>query len=224
VCINTLALAANQAPDGNYWTTYYNSALGFTIDADENACAYTATYGAGQLTLHNLGKQIPKNTAVIIVADNGVVSMTAATDLPAYSGPTNDLRGVNVDTPVANIRSDLGEGTLYVLGMTTVNNEQHFGFHRYTANEMPARKAFLHVPGSSNARALDMVFGDITGIAEMRNEEGEMRNGNEDFATPHSDHGQRMRNAWYTLDGRKLNGKPTKPGLYINNGRKVVIK
>jgi hypothetical protein len=30
--------------------------------------------------------------------------------------------------------------------------------------------------------------------------------------------------AWYTLDGRKLNGKPTAKGLYINNGRKVVIK
>ena len=41
-------------------------------------------------------------------------------------------------------------------------------------------------------------------------------------------------NAWYTLDGRKLNGrsaegrlqgkKPTRAGVYINNGKKVVIK
>ena len=29
---------------------------------------------------------------------------------------------------------------------------------------------------------------------------------------------------YYTLDGRKLDGKPTKKGLYIVNGRKVVIK
>ena len=29
---------------------------------------------------------------------------------------------------------------------------------------------------------------------------------------------------WYTLDGRKLQGKPTQRGIYINNGRKVVIK
>ena len=29
---------------------------------------------------------------------------------------------------------------------------------------------------------------------------------------------------WYTMDGRKLDGKPTKKGLYINNGRKIVIK
>ena len=48
-----IALAARQAPDGNYWTTYYNGTRGFTIDADENACAYTATYGDGKLTLHN---------------------------------------------------------------------------------------------------------------------------------------------------------------------------
>ena len=29
---------------------------------------------------------------------------------------------------------------------------------------------------------------------------------------------------FYTLDGRKLDGKPTKKGVYIVNGRKVVIK
>ena len=30
--------------------------------------------------------------------------------------------------------------------------------------------------------------------------------------------------AWYTLDGRRLNGKPSRAGVYINNGIKVVIK
>ena len=30
--------------------------------------------------------------------------------------------------------------------------------------------------------------------------------------------------AWYTLDGVRLNGKPTKKGIYINNGKKVAIK
>jgi hypothetical protein len=29
---------------------------------------------------------------------------------------------------------------------------------------------------------------------------------------------------WYSLDGRKLNGKPTQKGVYINKGIKVVIK
>jgi hypothetical protein len=29
---------------------------------------------------------------------------------------------------------------------------------------------------------------------------------------------------WYSLDGRKLDGQPTQNGIYINNGKKVVIK
>ena len=29
---------------------------------------------------------------------------------------------------------------------------------------------------------------------------------------------------WYTLDGRKLQGKPSRAGVYINNGIKIVIK
>ncbi len=29
---------------------------------------------------------------------------------------------------------------------------------------------------------------------------------------------------WYSLDGRRLDGKPTQRGVYINDGRKVVIK
>ena len=36
--------------------------------------------------------------------------------------------------------------------------------------------------------------------------------------------GQRTSGDWYDLNGRKLEGRPTKKGVYINNGRKVVIK
>ena len=31
-------------------------------------------------------------------------------------------------------------------------------------------------------------------------------------------------NKWFTADGRQLEGRPTKPGFYIRNGKKVVIK
>ena len=34
--------------------------------------------------------------------------------------------------------------------------------------------------------------------------------------------GVRKDDAWYTLDGRRLNGKPTRKGLYIVNGRKQI--
>ncbi len=204
-----ITLATRQAPDGNYWTTYYNSALGFTIDEDENACAYTATYGDGKLTLHKLGEEIPAGTAVIIVAENNVVSMTT-TDLDDFTGD-NDLHGVDDDTDVDDITSALGDGTFYVLGMTTVNGEQHFGFHRYTGSEMAAHKAFVHVASSPEApaRSLTMVFDDATGVEEVI-EVKEVKEVKD--------------NSWYTINGVKLNGKPSKSGLYIYKGRKVVIK
>ena len=31
-------------------------------------------------------------------------------------------------------------------------------------------------------------------------------------------------NVWYNMTGMKLNGKPNAPGIYINNGKKVVVK
>lgn len=201
-------LTANQAPDENYWTTFYCGDAGYTIDAEENACAYTATYADGKLTLHNQGKEIPQGTAVIIVADNNEVSMTEAT-LSTFSGD-NNLHGVDVDTPTADIQNDLGNGTFYVLGMTEVSGEQHFGFHRYDGTEMAARKAFVLVngDGAALARSLTLVFDDeATGIKTT------------DF-TDYTD----SEDAWYTLDGRRLQGKPAKSGIYVNNGKKIVIK
>lgn len=51
--------------------------------------------------------------------------------------------------------------------------------------------------------------GQTTGIGTLDTKTGEMTFDSE---------------AWYTLDGVRLSGKPTKKGLYINNGRKVVIE
>ena len=51
--------------------------------------------------------------------------------------------------------------------------------------------------------------GEVTGIGEIDTKTGEMTFESE---------------AWYTLNGVRLSGKPTKKGLYINNGRKVVVK
>ena len=51
--------------------------------------------------------------------------------------------------------------------------------------------------------------GETTDIGTLDTETGEMTFDNE---------------AWYTLDGVRLSAKPTKKGIYINNGKKVVIK
>ena len=29
---------------------------------------------------------------------------------------------------------------------------------------------------------------------------------------------------WYTLDGRRLKGRPTAKGIYVYNGKKIAIK
>ena len=67
--------------------------------------------------------------------------------------------------------------------------------------------------GQANARLasfnIDFGDGDATSLSE------ELRVKNEEFATAAE---------WYTLDGRRLQGKPTKSGMYINNGKKIVIK
>ena len=31
-------------------------------------------------------------------------------------------------------------------------------------------------------------------------------------------------NEWYNLNGQKLNGKPVTPGIYINGGKKVIVR
>lgn len=64
-------------------------------------------------------------------------------------------------------------------------------------------------PSSPNAiRAFNLNFGDeATGIISIENGKLKIEDDN-----------------WYSLDGRKLSGKPTAKGLYIHGGVKVVIK
>ena len=130
-------LTANSA-DGNYWSTFYFGSKGFTIDEGVNAFAYTATYGLNsetneyEITLHKLGedgKSIPEGTAVIIVSSTASVSMTPNDNLGKFSG-TNNLHGVDVATATVDNASELGSGTFFVLGKTTVDEKVHFGFHR----------------------------------------------------------------------------------------------
>jgi hypothetical protein len=35
---------------------------------------------------------------------------------------------------------------------------------------------------------------------------------------------QSTKSSWYTISGQKLSKRPTKPGIYIHNGKKVVIQ
>ena len=68
-----------------------------------------------------------------------------------------------------------------------------------------AHKCLLVLNGTNNAPVLSI--GETTNLVSIDN--GQLTIDND---------------VWYTLDGRKLQGKPTKKGLYLHNGRKVVIK
>ena len=43
-------------------------------------------------------------------------------------------------------------------------------------------------------------------------------------AISHINADKNISNSWYTLDGKQLNGKPSAKGIYINGGRKIVVK
>lgn len=80
-------------------------------------------------------------------------------------------------------------------------------FHKILANssKMPAGKAVLRLPGVSNVRILSIIGGDddTTGIYNRQIIEEKSK--------------------WFDLQGRRIE-RPVKAGLYINNGKKVIIK
>jgi hypothetical protein len=79
-------------------------------------------------------------------------------------------------------------------------------FRRATGT-IPARRGYLVVTSSGNAPQLSITIDDETTVIG--------RVGCDSVATDGDE--------WFTLDGRKLQQKPTKDGLYIKNGKKVVI-
>ena len=64
------------------------------------------------------------------------------------------------------------------------------------------------LPEKITVRFID-ANGEVTGIGSLNTQTGEVSFDNK---------------AWYTLDGVRLNAQPTQKGIYVNNGKKVVIK
>ena len=97
-----------------------------------------------------------------------------------------------------------------IAASTSTKNNYAFNGKQFVwvmeALPVAANKCWLEIPNSANAApAMTIVFGEVTGIGVI-------------------DKGQLTNDIWYDLNGRKLEGRPTKKGVYINNGRKVVIK
>ena len=91
--------------------------------------------------------------------------------------------------------------------MTASSTLKHTGVARTLR---ACRAYFQFTDEAAEAREIKLNFGEeeTTGILSTTN-----------FTNYTNEAG-----AWYTVDGVKLNGKPTRKGLYIFNGHKVVIK
>ena len=83
--------------------------------------------------------------------------------------------------------------------------------------------------GSNAVRRFSLNFGDdeTTGIIAIDGDSLQAKRTSSSDKSPA--HGSGIANslerqAWYTLDGRRLSGQPAAKGIYIVNGRKVVIK
>ena len=80
----------------------------------------------------------------------------------------------------------------------------------FTLNGIEAGPASSSAPAAVRAFVLNFGDGDgATGIISIDN--GQLIIDN-------------SMDAWYSLDGRRLTGKPSRAGVYINNGKKIVIK
>ena len=190
----TFDLTANLA-EGSYWTSFYFGGVSYKIDESEDATAYTATRSGDKLTLTSIGKNIPKNTAVIIKGTDNSISLTRDDNIPDYTGD-NELQGVNYETPQAD------GYTYYVLSKKGDN----FGFFKLaSSNMLGAHKAFIEVAPSNNAPA-------FFGFDDSDSEDGiENVNVNDNVND----------NAIYNLAGQKLSR--LQKGINIVNGKKVLF-
>jgi len=73
---------------------------------------------------------------------------------------------------------------------------------------MAPRRAAETLPERISVRLID-ADGQVTAIGTLETRTGEVRFDPE---------------AWYTLNGVRLSGQPTQKGIYVNNGKKVIIK
>ena len=111
------------------------------------------------------------------------------------SAEGNLLKGTTASTPVSGI-----SGTVYALHNNLLM--------QVTTGSIPTGRCYLEVNNASGARKLSIIY-DEGGSTSIQSLEADEENDADE---------------WYMIDGRKLQKKPTKEGLYIKNGKKVVIK
>ena len=145
---------------------------------------------------------IPEGVPVLLVSDKEsggfIVEDATPTDEQKIKGTQKEANMLKVTTSTTHF--DIK--TIFLL----YKNE----FIYNMSGDLAAGKVYLNPPsGSSPAPSrLRIKKKDDTGIEDTH-------------FLPLTSH---LSDVWYTLDGRRLNGKPMERGLYINEGKKIFIK
>ena len=182
-----------------YSTYYGDKALYF--NGTEAVKAYVAyAIGTSVVSLKQVIGSVAANTAMVLKGDAADASATIAVVGTGETKTNNLLRGVTVDTSINDFRKyvlvekNAEDGTKVVKFADTGNH----------AATVPANKAYLQAPAGANARQLTIIFeGGVTAIEAISTE-------NDDVPAVFNLSGQQVKNP----------GK----GLYIINGKKVIIK
>ena len=177
-------------------TTLYT---GYALDVSSLSSelkAYTATVSENTVTLTEVS-DIPAKTGVVL---KGTVKTHNVPVAASSSTERGDLIG---NTSAATAYNAFSGYDLYMLALNDQNKAQ---FTKVASGSIAAGKAFLKLSSGAGARELNVVFADddVTGISTMHNSQCIMNN------------------EFYNLAGQRV-AQPTK-GLYIVNGKKVVIK
>ena len=204
----TLASACNDG-EGLYYGTYSNAA-GFIVPEDL-IVAEVGIDGENKLivTEYTAGDIVPANTGVMVSSEtagaHNILLSTGATYLPAGE---NCLRATGNEGITATAMDEADPDCVFY--RLTMHNKTDLGFYWGAAEgvafDVVANKAYLAVPKSAGARIQGFSFEDgvITGIRNI---------------TPALSEGE---GAIFDLQGRRV-AKPVN-GLYIVNGKKIVIK
>ena len=170
-----------------------------TANMPEGLTAYKASVSGTTVTFTALNQTVPANTGILLQGEAG-----GSYNIPVVASGTEVTENaflVNTDgTTFA------GDNDYYYFGL--LKNTLTFGTFDPSSVAIPASKAYLKVLKSSldaGAR-LNISFADdeTTGIADVRGKMSDVRGG------------------YYNLRGQRVD-QPQK-GLYIINGKKVVIK
>ena len=156
--------------------------------------AYTATVSENTVTLTEVD-DIPANTGVVLKGDVKTHNIPVAASSSTAKG---DLIG---NTSAATAYNAYDGYDLYMLAL---NGEGKAQFTKVTGGSIAAGKAFLKLSSGADARELNVVFADDepTAIETVKVE--------------------KANNEYFNLAGQRV-AQPTK-GLYIVNGKKVVVK